>query len=100
MVSTLILALAIALLAVIFAIQNTIVVKVSFLFWEIQGSLALILLITFIFGVLVGVFVLVPRLIKMKRMVFRQRKEIERLKEERKEKDEEETISQEGSNFH
>jgi uncharacterized integral membrane protein len=87
MVSILILALAIALLAVVFAIQNNIVVKVSFLFWETEGSLALILLITFILGVLVGIFVLIPRLIKAKKLISAQKKEIERLKEEVKEKE-------------
>jgi len=40
----------IAVLAVIFALQNAIPVIVSFLVWRVESSLALILIITFIAG--------------------------------------------------
>ncbi len=40
----------IAVLAVIFALQNAVPVTVSFLVWRVESSLALILIITFIAG--------------------------------------------------
>jgi uncharacterized integral membrane protein len=40
----------IAVLAVIFALQNAVPVTVSFLIWRVESSLALILIITFIAG--------------------------------------------------
>jgi uncharacterized integral membrane protein len=40
----------IAVLAVIFALQNAIPVTVSFITWQVESSLALILIITFIAG--------------------------------------------------
>src|SRR6056297_4241555 len=40
----------IAVLAVIFALQNAIPVTVSFIIWRVESSLALILIITFIAG--------------------------------------------------
>jgi uncharacterized integral membrane protein len=46
-----ILSLAIALLMVIFTLQNAEPIDVKFLFWNIRGSLALVLLLSFIAGV-------------------------------------------------
>lgn len=46
-----ILSLAIALIMVIFTLQNAEPIDVKFLFWNIRGSLALILLLSFIAGV-------------------------------------------------
>lgn len=40
----------IAVLAVIFALQNAVPVTVSFIIWQVESSLALILIITFIAG--------------------------------------------------
>ncbi|HKK83057.1 MAG TPA: LapA family protein [Atribacterota bacterium] len=40
----------IAVLAVIFALQNAVPVTVSFIIWRVESSLALILIITFIAG--------------------------------------------------
>jgi hypothetical protein len=47
MQSFLIAALAIAILTAIFALQNTIPVLVTFMFWKFEGSLALVLMLTF-----------------------------------------------------
>lgn len=55
-----ILSLLIAVLAVVFALQNTMTVPVAFLVWNTQGSLALILLIAFIAGLLVAFFASLP----------------------------------------
>lgn len=42
----------IAVLAVIFALQNAIPITVSFLIWKVESSLALILIIAFIAGLI------------------------------------------------
>ena len=64
MIFTLILALAIAILAVFFALENTMMVTVSFFGYGVDGSLALFLLIAMGAGVLVGVLIMVPGRIK------------------------------------
>jgi uncharacterized integral membrane protein len=60
----LIVALLIAVVAVIFALQNSITVTISFLAWEVTGSLSLVLLITLAIGALIGLLVLAPTAIK------------------------------------
>lgn len=60
----LIFALLIAVIAVIFALQNTITVTISFLAWEVTGSLSLVLLITLAIGALIGLLVLAPSAIR------------------------------------
>jgi len=60
----LILALLIAILAVIFALQNTMIIGISFLAWRVTGSLSLALLITLAIGVVIGLLVLAPSAIK------------------------------------
>ncbi|MDJ0798992.1 MAG: LapA family protein [Calothrix sp. MO_167.B12] len=59
------LALLIATMAVIFALQNSAPVVVQFLGWRSQDSMALVLLLTFTFGVLFGLLVSLPTIIKM-----------------------------------
>ncbi|NJC95847.1 MAG: DUF1049 domain-containing protein [Anaerolineales bacterium] len=60
----LIVALVIAVIAVIFALQNTMTVTISFLAWEVTGSLSLILLVTLAIGAVIGLLVLAPSAIK------------------------------------
>ena len=64
MIFTLIIALAIAILAVFFALENTMMVTVSFFGYAVDGSLALFLLIALGAGVLIGVLLMVPGRIK------------------------------------
>lgn len=59
-----ILALVIALGTVLFALQNTTRVVINFFGWQFQGSLALILLITLALGVLVGLLVEAPSVVR------------------------------------
>ena len=59
-----ILAIAIAFVTIAFALLNNQQVPVDLLFARPQGSLAVILLITLAIGVLVGILVLVPTVIK------------------------------------
>lgn len=63
----LILALLLALVTVIFIFQNTNLVIVSFLTWQFEGSLALLLLLTFIFGIIISLLVVIPLFFRRKR---------------------------------
>ena len=78
----LILALLIALIAVIFALQNTMTITISFLAWEVTGSLSLVLLITLAIGVVIGLLVLSPSSIKNSLAVSSNRKRIGSLEKE------------------
>ncbi len=57
---TLIIALLIAIMAVIFALQNAATISISFLVWKTEGSLALTLLVTLAVGAVVGLLVSLP----------------------------------------
>ena len=55
-----VLALALALLVTIFAAQNYQITQIRFLFWQLDGSLALVLMLTLILGIIVGVLLMLP----------------------------------------
>jgi len=75
----LITALIIAILAVVFALQNADIILVTFLIWKFEGSLALILLLTFATGVIVSLLILLPRIIKRSLIALNQKKRIKEL---------------------
>ena len=75
----LVLALFIAIIAVIFALQNTAAVTVSFFFWQFHESLALVLLLTVILGVLIGILTILPGSIRSKLRISSQRKKVDAL---------------------
>lgn len=54
------LALVLSLLVTIFAVQNIQPATVQFLFWSVSGSLALVLMVTLILGILIGVLLMIP----------------------------------------
>ena len=56
----LIIALLIAIVAVIFALQNAVTVSITFLVWKTEGSLALVLLVALAVGAVVGLLVSLP----------------------------------------
>ncbi len=88
MIFYLILALAIALIAVIFALGNTGPVTISFLAWHLEEQpLALVLLIAVAAGVLIGVLIMTPNSIKQKMALSGEKKKhkaTEKSLEERK----------------
>jgi uncharacterized integral membrane protein len=63
----LILSLLLAILAVVFALQNPQSMDVNLLFFETQGSTALILILAFGFGVIVGVLSTLPKQLRTRR---------------------------------
>jgi putative membrane protein len=59
-----ILAILILVFAVIFALQNTIAVTVTFLFWQFHGSLALVLIVALAAGLFVSFLAYLPSLLR------------------------------------
>jgi lipopolysaccharide assembly protein A len=79
MQSLLIAALGLAILTVIFALQNPIPVSVTFLVWKFEGSLALVLMLTFALGVLVSLLVSIPAIVKRRSAISNRQKKIDEL---------------------
>jgi putative membrane protein len=75
----LIVAIIIAILAVVFALQNAVPITVSFLTWRFESSLALVLLITLGLGILMSLLVSVPSVIKKMKVISNQKKKIQKL---------------------
>ncbi|HSQ25915.1 MAG TPA: LapA family protein [Anaerolineales bacterium] len=72
-------ALLIAAVAILFAAQNNDPAIVSFLFWEIQSSLAFILVASLLAGALISFFVSLPTNLKVRWMLRNQKKKITEL---------------------
>lgn len=84
---TLIISLLLAILAVIFSLQNPGIVDVMIFGMEYEGSKALVLILTFSVGVIVGVLAALPGYIRNRRKVNSLRKTIaEREDEVRRQK--------------
>jgi uncharacterized integral membrane protein len=60
----LVFALLISLVAVVFAVQNTTMVTISFLMWDLNNSLAVVILLTVVTGVLISILASLPSWIK------------------------------------
>ena len=62
-------ALVLAVVAVIFALQNPQPMEVNLLFFQTEGSTALVLILTFAFGVVVGLISSLPGRLRAQRKV-------------------------------
>jgi uncharacterized integral membrane protein len=80
MILSLILGLILSLAALVFALQNTQPVRISFLVWHINGSLALLLIIFFFVGLLAGILVILPGRIRSTLAMGRNNKELAEFK--------------------
>jgi len=69
-------ALAISLVAVLFALQNIAPVTVVFLGWRFEGSLALVLFVALVTGALVSFLASLPALIKGRMAAAQHRKQL------------------------
>lgn len=69
--------LILAIVAVLFALQNPQSMDVNFLFFETQGSTALVLILTFGFGVVVGLLSTLPSRLRTRRKLKELQKERE-----------------------
>lgn len=61
---SLILGIVLGAVSVVFVLQNTMPVAVSFFEWQVNGSLALILLLAIICGIVMTLLVLLPGVIR------------------------------------
>jgi uncharacterized integral membrane protein len=78
-----ILILALIIASVLFAVQNTETVTVTFIAWSLTGSLSLILIITIIVGFLIGSLLLAPSIIKKKFQSFGLKRRVSKLQKEK-----------------
>jgi uncharacterized integral membrane protein len=75
----LLIALVIAVLGIVFALQNAVPVSLAFLVWKIDSSLALVLLAALGAGILIGFLAMLPAQIKGGWTSSVQKREIRRL---------------------
>ena len=78
----LIIALIIALVAIIFALQNADPVTVKLFIWQPTFSMALILVVTLIIGIVAGLLFNAPGIYKKNKVVSAQKKRILELESE------------------
>jgi uncharacterized integral membrane protein len=76
---------------VIFALQNVTVITVTFFAWQLQGSLALILIMTLLVGMLAAILIVLPEIISKFFTVRKLKKDVAHLEDELK-KQKEQTI--------
>lgn len=62
----LLIVLVVAVIAVVFAVQNVMVVPISVMFWRLEASLAIIIAVCIVLGALMGVLVSVPSTLRMR----------------------------------
>ncbi len=78
------LAVLIAVALVLFAVQNAMIVPVSFLTFHFEGSLAFILIIVFAAGFLSGILMSVPSLLRRGSALREQKRKVKQLEEDLK----------------
>lgn len=75
----LVIAVLALLLAVVFAVQNTEVVNVSLLLWQVNASLAVIMVVCLATGLLVGLVALAPTIYRGRTAARRLRQQLAEL---------------------
>jgi len=81
MIIFLILGLLLGATAVVFAFQNTMIITVTFLSWNLQGSLAVVLLLALLTGAIVSTLIALPGHITKSFQISSLRRENKKLKE-------------------
>jgi uncharacterized integral membrane protein len=76
-----VLALLIAIAIVLFALQNSAMVTISFLSFHYNGSLALILVVVFTLGLLAGILISIPSLFRKSSDLREQKRRVKQLQE-------------------
>jgi putative membrane protein len=79
---TLFLALLLALIVTVFAVQNFDTVEVNFLTWNLTGSLALVLLLTLSAGIAIGILVSAPTSLRRRRELGGLKKSMRKMEKE------------------
>jgi uncharacterized integral membrane protein len=78
-----ILILALIIASVLFAVQNTETVTVTFIAWSVTGSLSLILIIALIVGFVIGSLLMAPSVLKKKFQSFGLKRRVSTLQREK-----------------
>lgn len=78
----LIVAALIAVLAILFALENAVPVTVTFFTVEYQSSLAMVLMLSLMAGIILGLLVLVPRLVRQKLTITNLNKRLKTLEKD------------------
>ncbi len=78
-----VIALIIAILAVLFALQNLTTVTITFFLWSIQSSLALVLLVAVTVGVIFSILTSLPGVVRNQWTTSSQKKKLTTIEEER-----------------
>ncbi len=76
-------ALVLALLVTVFAVQNNQPITISFLFWSIEGSLALVLMVTLVLGIVIGVLLMAPGSVRSRLQVGGLQRSVRSLEQEK-----------------
>ncbi|HQU72610.1 MAG TPA: LapA family protein [Calditrichia bacterium] len=79
MMILMILAFVVAIMAVVFAVQNAVPVTVSLFTFDFDSSLALVLLVTFGLGMITGFLGMLPAMIRGRKRLYDRNKEIKTL---------------------
>ena len=77
-----VLALLIAIVIVLFALQNSAIVTVSFLSLHYDGSLALILAVVFTLGLLAGILISIPALLRKSSELREQKRKVKQMEQD------------------
>lgn len=78
-----IMVLLVAVVAVIFALQNSAAITISFFSWSISGSLSLFLIVTLAVGLLLGVLLMVPSVFRRSRVASGLKRQVSALEKEK-----------------
>jgi lipopolysaccharide assembly protein A len=78
----LIIGLLLGAVAVIFALQNITTISVTFFTWQVDGSLALILMLAIVAGVLISILVSIPEVIRTHMRISGLKKQNKKLEDE------------------
>jgi putative membrane protein len=78
-----ILVLLVAVVAVIFGLQNSAAITISLFSWSISGSLSLFLIVTLAIGFLLGVLLMTPSVLRRSRMAHGLKKQVSALEKEK-----------------
>jgi uncharacterized membrane protein YciS (DUF1049 family) len=79
MLISLIVAVAVTILAVFFASYNQTVVAVNFFGYQVQGTVGLLMVVALGIGVLVGVFLMLPSVISRSWALMRHKRKLQEL---------------------
>lgn len=82
MILSLILGFLLGAAALLFALQNTAVVELSFMGWQFESSLALLILMAFAAGIIVSLLVSIPSAVKDSFRIMSLKKENKKLVDE------------------